>query len=211
MPSITPHRAHFRLLGEIDDVAMKSSSMQHSLGFVQLSLGVAVALVTVSAAAPAAADVAPMRSTSTATLDVAADASATAVRVDPPHSPANQLALPVGAGLHGRPFAPEGLSGCEEMSFYRVQWGLPVSFDSLGWRESGCRNEDMVRTSCCVGYWQLYVSSFVRDLRAGPRLADECAVYSAGDVDSDTALDKQRQACAAAVVYSIQGFGAWSI
>lgn len=167
-------------------------------------------VVLMAFGAPAAAELAPAALTPVATLDVAVHATSTAVRVDPP-SPATEQALGFGAGLHGRPFAPVELTGCGEMTYYRMQWGLPAGFDSLGRRESGCRNEDAVRTFCCYGYWQLYISTFVRDLRAAPRLADECSVYTSADVDSDAPVDKQRQACAAAVVYSIRGFGAWAI
>ena len=154
--------------------------------------------------APASSDLA-----APAPNDLVAVATMPAARLGPATPPTEQ-GLDFGVGLHARPFAPEGLSDCDEMSFYRAQWGLPASFDAIGWRESSCRNEDNVRTFCCHGYWQLYISTFVRDLRAAPRLADECSVYSSDDVNSDTPVDKQRQACAAAVVYSIQGFGAWS-
>jgi hypothetical protein len=174
---------------------------------------VALALLVTSGGTgrPAAsAEIESISTSATPTTDLVAVATHTAVRLNPPAA-SNEQALSFGTGLHARPFAVEGLSDCDEMSFYRQQWGLPASFDALGWRESGCRNEDNVRTACCVGYWQLYVATFVRDVRAAPRLGDECSVYSSTDVDSDTPVDKQRQACAAAVVYSIQGFGAWSL
>lgn len=201
-------RGSFHPFGEIDDVAMKYSFtvavvLLTAVGSTERPAEFVGSVSTVDAAEPAVGQ-------PSATLHVAAHATTTAVRVDPP-APATEQVLLFGTGLHGRPFAPADLVGCDEMAFYRLQWGLPASFDTLGWRESGCRNEENVRTSCCVGYWQLYVSSFVRDLRAAPRLASECAVYSSSDVDSDAPVDKQRQACAAAVVYSIQGFGAWSL
>lgn len=51
------------------------------------------------------------------------------------------------------PSAPADLEGCEEMmSWYRQAAGLPEIFDSLGWRESNCRNEDEVKTWCCHGF-----------------------------------------------------------
>ena len=115
------------------------------------------------------------------------------------------------AGLNCLPFAPPGLSNCDEMNFYRQQWGLPDRFSALGWRESNCRNEDSVRTFCCHGYWQLYVSMMLADQRAGPRFRDECQIFSASDVNSDDPLDKQRQACGTAVLYSISGYSPWSL
>lgn len=113
-------------------------------------------------------------------------------------------------GLQGRPFAPAGLSDCEEMTFYREQWGLPDVFDALGWRESNCRNEESVHTFCCWGYWQNYISSHLsRQSEYRQRIIDECQVTRREDVDSDTPIDKQRQACVTAVVYQISGLSPW--
>lgn len=128
-----------------------------------------------------------------------------AVRLDPP---VVAVAEPPVPSLQGQPFAPEGLSDCDEMNFYRVQWGLPSAFAGLGWRESNCRNEDGVRTWCCYGYWQLYVSLHLRDSHLADRY-HECGVYSAFDVNSDNPFDKQRQACATKALYDVQGFAPW--
>lgn len=106
-------------------------------------------------------------------------------------------------------FAPAGLTGCAEMTWYRINAGLPSRFDALGWRESNCRNEDGVRTFCCHGYWQLYVSLHLRDHRLAPRYA-ACGISSANDVNSDTPLDKWRQACGAKAVNDITP-GAWAL
>lgn len=126
-------------------------------------------------------------------------------------------------GLQGKPYAPVGLSDCDEMNFYRVQWGLPDRFSDqprvpnssfanqgLGWRESNCRNEDNVRTYCCYGYWQLYPSLHLRDHRMQPKLA-ECEVNSYRDINSDTPQDKQRQACYAKALYDTVGLSAWAL
>ena len=132
-----------------------------------------------------------------AELSVAAEATAPAVRVDPP--PAVE-ALPE--------TAPPGMSDCDEMQWYRVRAGLPARFDRLGWRESNCRNEDGVRTSCCYGWWQLNVGLHLRDHRLAGRYHD-CGVWSAADVNSDTPADKLRQACAAKALYDTVGYSAW--
>ncbi len=104
--------------------------------------------------------------------------------------------------------APEGLSNCDEMHWYRVNAGLPARFDSLGWRESNCRNEEGVHTSCCWGYWQLNVGVHLRDHRLDDRY-HACGVYSRYDVDSDTPGDKRRQACAAKALFDTVGYSAW--
>ena len=96
--------------------------------------------------------------------------------------------------------APVGLSDCAEMMWYANQVGLPARFESIGWRESNCRNEDGVRTSCCYGYWQLHQMHFP---------IPECGVNSASDVNSDTDGDKRRQACAAKWLYDQVGMSAW--
>ena len=124
-----------------------------------------------------------------------------------------QLTLPPTpppTGLNGLPFAPEGLSNCEEMKFYRVQAGLPDIFDKFGWRESNCRNEEGVRTYCCWGYWQLYVSLHLKDHRIEDPY-NACGVFSRFDIDSDEPLDKQRQACATKALLEVQGLGAWDL
>lgn len=105
-------------------------------------------------------------------------------------------------------FAPSGLSDCDEMTWYRVQAGLPAKFDQIGWRESRCINRDDVRTFCCHGWFQLFVSLHLRDHRLAARYA-ACGIDSADDVNSDTPIDKWRQACAAKAVYDVQP-GAWS-
>jgi len=111
-------------------------------------------------------------------------------------------------GIFGLPFAPEGLDNCDEFNFYRMQWGLPTRFKALAWRESNCRNEDGVRTWCCYGYLQLYTSLHLQDHRLVDRY-HECGVYSHEDVNSNTPQDKQRQVCAAAVLFDVVGYSAW--
>jgi hypothetical protein len=112
---------------------------------------------------------------------------------------------PVEVGLHGLPFAPEGLSDCDEMNFYRVQFGLPDRFARLGWRESNCRNEDAVRTSCCHGYWQMHRIHFDG---SGYVYGIDCQAYTFHDVNSDIPLEKQKQACSAAALNRVDS-GAW--
>lgn len=113
----------------------------------------------------------------------------------------------VTGGLNGLPFAPPGLSNCDEMHFYRVQAGLPDRFDSLGWRESNCRNEDGVHTSCCWGYWQLHQ----QHVRSGyaTRWREQCGITSFNDFNSDSPIEKQRQACGAFVLYDMSGYTPW--
>jgi hypothetical protein len=107
------------------------------------------------------------------------------------------------------PPAPQFADDCAEMRFYRQSAGLPSRFDQLGWRESNCRNEVGVHTSCCWGYWQLNVSLHLQDHRlVGPY--HDCGVYSRTDVDGDNPGDKQRQACAAKALFDVVGWSAWS-
>jgi hypothetical protein len=111
---------------------------------------------------------------------------------------------PVEVGLHGLPFAPEWMNGCDEMNFYRVQFGLPEKFARLGWRESNCRNEDGVRTSCCHGYWQIH------QMHPPQAAYDVCEVDSYRDINSDVPLEKQKQACVTFVLNRLQP-GAWNL
>ena len=105
-------------------------------------------------------------------------------------------------------YAPEGLSDCEEMTWYRIDAGLPPAFDRIGWRESNCRNEDVVKTFCCHGYWQMYTSLHLKDHRLAPRMA-ECGVTSHHDLNSDTPEEKKKQACAAKALYDVNGTYPW--
>lgn len=125
-----------------------------------------------------------------------------AIRMNPPTT----TVAPWPTGLWNQPYAPFGLSDCEEMRFYANQFGLPARFDAIGWRESNCRNEDGVRTSCCHGYWQLHQMHF----RPGNIMDRNCSADSFDDVNSDTPLDKQRQACSAKQLYDIAGLSPWS-
>lgn len=113
-------------------------------------------------------------------------------------------------GLNGMSFAPPWLSGCAEMDWWFVQAGLPLKdFHWRGVRESNCINRDDVRTWCCHGYLQLYISLWITDHRLGPLLA-ACDVRSHEDVNSNTPLDKQRQACAAKAAYDVVGLSPWA-
>lgn len=113
---------------------------------------------------------------------------------------------PEPVGVHGLPFAPDDLSGCDEMMWYAYQFGLPARFEGVGWRESRCRND--VNTWCCYGYWQLYVSLHLEDHRLGPMYA-ECDITSIEDIFGNEPIQKQRNACGARAVYDVQGGSAW--
>lgn len=98
-------------------------------------------------------------------------------------------------GLHGLPLAPVHLEGCAEAKFYRQQAGLIEHFDGLAWRESGC--ETGARNWCCTGHYQihkLWVSKLAH-----------CEIWVRDDL-----VDPQRNACAAAHIYEVQGAQAWS-
>lgn len=131
---------------------------------------------------------------------------AQAQRLTPPPPTTTPVEPPT--GLWGQPFAPEGLTDCAEMTFYRQQWGLPARFDDIGWRESNCRNEDGVHTSCCWGYWQLWTSLHLQDHRLVDKM-HACGVWSHWDLNSDVPIEKQRQACAAKALFDVVGYSAW--
>lgn len=109
-------------------------------------------------------------------------------------------------GPTGLPFAPDGLTDCQEAQFYRIQVGLPSVFDRLAFAESNCRND--VNSFCCYGIWQLYVSLHLRDHRLSDRY-HTCGIYSIDDVFGDNPRDKQRNACGAKAVYDVMGATAW--
>lgn len=141
---------------------------------------------------------------------VPATALVPAVRVDPPTTQPAPVAEVVATGLHGKPFAPSGLDDCDELSFYRQQWGLPAKFDALGYRETRCIQEPHVKTFCCYGWWQLYFSIHMKDPRMQPVYAD-CGVNSPSDYDGPQPIEKQRQACVAKGLYDLVGYQPWAL
>jgi hypothetical protein len=135
-----------------------------------------------------------------------------AERLDPqPPYVAPSTTIPYTGGIWGQPFAPGGLSNCEEFRFYADQFGLPAQFDAIAWRESNCRQELGVSTSCCWGYLQLDASLHLRDHRIGWRYRDACAVFAETDIDGPEPIEKQKHVCAAAQLYVVMGMGPWSL
>jgi hypothetical protein len=142
-----------------------------------------------------------------------ADATSGAARVSPPGP----------TGLNGMPFAPDDWTGCLEMEFYRQQAGLPSNFSDqprtgsrshqgFGWRESNCRNDVVSSTGCCFGYWQNYISSHLsRGSAYRERIINECQVSGVSDIYGNNDLQKQKQACVTAIVYSISGLSPWNL
>ena len=119
-----------------------------------------------------------------------------ATRLNPPPPP------PVWpTGIYGLPIAPFGLSACGEMMYYARQFGLPNQFEGIGWRESNCRNEDGVHTSCCWGYWQMHQMHFPMP---------ECSINSYRDMNSNDPFEKQKSACSAAQLYKEAGLSPWA-
>jgi hypothetical protein len=119
-----------------------------------------------------------------------------ATRLNPPPPP------PVWpTGIYNLPIAPFGLSACGEMMYYARQFGLPAQFEGIGYRESNCRNEDIVHTSCCWGYWQLHQMHFPMP---------QCEAWSYRDVNSNDPFEKQKQACSAKQLYDAAGLSPWA-
>ena len=105
-------------------------------------------------------------------------------------------------------FNPERLTGCDEMDWYRNYVGLPRVFNDLGWRESNCRND--VRTFCCYGYWQEYISLWL-SAKSSYRdtLIERCGITGVASIFGLSDRQKFSQACAAKVVYEISGLTPW--
>lgn len=190
----------------------ETRSLAVGLGIVTVAATVAVILLTLpdDTERITPADTTPATVFTVTNLPPPLTTTAVVVSTPALRGPAIQVSEPpVPTGVWGLPFAPSSLDGCDEMSWYRQQFGLPARFDQIGWRESNCRNEDGVHTSCCWSYWQLWVTLHLRDHRLAEPYA-ACGVDHYDDINSDTPLDKQRATCAAAAVYTVVGFSAWS-
>jgi peptidoglycan hydrolase-like protein with peptidoglycan-binding domain len=117
---------------------------------------------------------------------------------------------PPSMGLSGLAFAPPGLDNCQEMSFYRVQAGLPEVFDRLGYRESRCRNDVTSSTGCCFGYLQNFITSHLSRASAyRDKIVNECQVTGRTDILGNNPLKKQKQMCVTKVVFDISGLSPW--
>lgn len=100
------------------------------------------------------------------------------------------------------------LEPCDELRWYRTAAGLPARFDALGYRESRCGNNAISRTGCCVGWWQIHWINF-DDHRTQPGLTLCDATWH--NIRGDTPEAKQRQACAAKVIYDIAQYTPWAL
>lgn len=101
---------------------------------------------------------------------------------------------------------PDGLEGCDLMRWHRVNVGLPPIFDKIVWGESRCQADPSVRTFCCVGPLQLYVSLHLRDHRLVDRY-HQCGVFGISDVNGRE--DLFRHYCAAKALYDVMGTQPW--
>lgn len=105
---------------------------------------------------------------------------------------------------------PERLTGCDEMEWYRKYVGLPEVFDGLGWRESNCRND--VRTYCCYGYWQVYISLWLSPKSSYRNaLIDSCGISGVASIYGLSNQQKLAQACAVKVAYNNSGLSPWRL
>lgn len=104
-----------------------------------------------------------------------------------------------------------GLSGCEEMSFYRREAGLPDVFDSIGFRESRCQNDarpTLPTASCCRGWWAIHKANIrAPGYSAG---AASCGIKSEEDYYGTSEEQKRASACFAKVLYDVSGMTPWA-
>lgn len=99
------------------------------------------------------------------------------------------------------------LEPCDELAWYRTAAGLPPRFDAIGWRESRCDNTQISRTGCCVGWFQIHWINF-NDHRTRDGLQACDATWD--NIRGDTPAAKQRQACAAKVLYDVARYTPWA-
>lgn len=108
------------------------------------------------------------------------------------------------------PSPPGGLSGCDEMRWYREQAGLPDVFDSIGFRESRCQNDarpTLPAASCCRGWWAIHRSNIRAPGYAAGAAA--CGITSEWDYYGNSADQKRASACFARVLYDVSGLRPW--
>lgn len=108
------------------------------------------------------------------------------------------------------PSPPGGLSGCDEMAWYREQVGLPDIFDSIGFRESRCQNDarpSLPAASCCRGWWAIHRGNIRAPGYAAGAAA--CGITSERDYYGTSPGQKRASACFAKVLYDVSGMTPW--
>ena len=119
-----------------------------------------------------------------------------AVRVNPPASQ----------------YAPEWMSGCDEMSWYRQDAGLPEAFDAIGYRESRCDNGARPTNSVASryrGWWSVGVMH-INNKIYGPGAA-ACGIRTEADYYGNSPSQKKASACFAKVLYDYSGMQPWAL
>lgn len=110
------------------------------------------------------------------------------------------------------PSPPGGLSGCDEMEWFRRDVGLPDIFDSIGWRESNCQNDarpTLPAASCCRGWWAIHKSNIrAPGYKAG---AAACGITTESDYYGNSFEQKRASACFAKVLYDVSGLTPWAV
>lgn len=110
------------------------------------------------------------------------------------------------------PEPPGGLSRCDEMSWYRQQAGLPEIFDSIGWRESNCKNDappTLAAAACCRGWWAIHRSNIrAPGYSSG---AKACGITTESDYYGTSVEQKKASACFAKVLYDVSGMTPWAV
>lgn len=110
------------------------------------------------------------------------------------------------------PKSPGGLNGCDEMSWYRRQAGLPDVFDSIGFRESRCQNDarpSLPAASCCRGWWAIHRSNIRAPGYAAGAAA--CGITTELDYYGVSPEQKRASACFARVLYDVSGMTPWAL
>ena len=110
------------------------------------------------------------------------------------------------------PKSPGGLNGCDEMSWYRQQAGLPDVFDSIGFRESRCQNDarpSLPAASCCRGWWAIHRGNIRAPGYAAGAAA--CGITSERDYYGTSPEQKRASACFARVLYDVSGMTPWAV
>lgn len=108
-------------------------------------------------------------------------------------------------------FPPDGMSLCDEMSWYRQQAGLPEAFDRIGVRESGCRNDAPPLSSVARryrGWWSVGVMHITNRVY-GPGAA-ACGINDESDYYGTSPSQKRASACFAKVLYDNSGMQPWA-
>ena len=103
---------------------------------------------------------------------------------------------------------PNNFGECGEFETYRIEYGLPPEFTQIAYDISGCVQDELYRSGCCVSWLGLSVGADIENPALKPYY-DECGILNESFVNSNTTEDKRRSMCVSTKIFQDHGISYW--